>query len=172
MKAIFSPLLAVLGLLGAVAVAADDSASEARLKAGFIANFLLFVKWPQDPASLVLCSPGAERSREMLDELARISGPKRALTIRRVRSANALDGCHVVFVAAEQGAALPAVVEAAAGRPVLVIADLDGGAPLGAMLSLVTVGGDRLGFDANLTTARAAGLSLNARLLQLARRVY
>ncbi|MCK9389871.1 MAG: YfiR family protein, partial [Sulfuritalea sp.] len=71
-----------------------------------------------------------------------------------------------------QGGLLPAVVVVTADRPVLIIADLDGGAPLGAMLSLVTVGGDRLGFDANLTAARAAGLSLNARLLQLARRVY
>lgn len=172
MKVFWHTLLALLCLVDSAGVQAEESVSEARLKAGFIANFIQFVRWPHPPVPLVLCSLGTERSRELREEFAGISARYPALVMRWVRAASALDGCHAVYVTAEQGSELPAVLAATAGRPVLVIADLDGGAPLGAMLSLVSVGGDRLGFDANLSAARAAGLSMNARLLQLARRVY
>jgi len=172
MKIFLHTLLAVLCLLDPAGVTAEESVSEARLKAGFIANFIQFVRWPRNPVTLVLCGLGTDRSRELREELGGISARYPALVVRWVRALSALDGCHAVFVAAEQGSELPAVLAFTAGRSVLVIADLDGGAPLGAMLSLVSVGGDRLAFDANLTAARAAGLSMNARLLQLARRVY
>jgi hypothetical protein len=64
------------------------------------------------------------------------------------------------------------LLAAAAGQSLLIVTEFDSGAPLGAALSLVTTGGGRLGFDVNLTAARAVGLDFNARLLQLARRVY
>ncbi|MDP2826856.1 MAG: YfiR family protein [Sulfuritalea sp.] len=172
MKAIRQVLLGVLCLLGSVAVPAEESVSEARLKAGFIANFLEFVSWPKTPAPLYLCSFGSDRLGELLENLADTSRRGATLAIRRVRAVSELNGCHAVYVPAEHGSVLSAVVAATAGRPVLIMSDLDGGAPLGAMLSIVTAGGGRLGFDANLTAARAAGLAMNSRLLQLARRVY
>jgi hypothetical protein len=172
MKTIRQALLALLGLLGSISAPAEVSVSEARLKAGFIANFIQFVSWPQTPAPLYLCSFGSDRVGELLEYLAYTSPRGAMLAIRRVRTVTELNGCHAVYVPAEYGGVLSAVVAATAGRPVLIVSDLDGGAPLGAMLSLVTVGDGRLGFDANLTAARAAGLVMNSRLMQLARRVY
>lgn len=172
MKVFRHALLAVFCLLDSAGVPAEEAVSEARLKAGFIANFIQFVRWPRNPVPLVLCSLGTDGSPELREELGGISARNPALVVLWVRSVSALDGCHAVYVTAEQGGELPAVVAATAGRPVLVIADLDGGAPLGAMLSLVTRGDGQLGFDANLSAARGAGLAMNSRLLQLARRVY
>jgi len=172
MKVYWHALLAVLCLLDSAGVPAEESVSEAKLKAGFIVNFIQFVRWPRNPMPLVLCGLGTDRSRELREELGSISTRNPALVVLWVRSVSALDGCHAVYVTAEQGGELPAVVAATAGRPVLVIADLDGGAPLGAMLSLVRRGDGQLGFDANLGAVHAAGLGMNSRLLQLARRVY
>lgn len=172
MKAVRHVLLAVLCLLGSAGVPAAESVSEARLKAGFIVNFMQFVNWPRKTVPLYLCSFGSDRSEELLENLADTSRQGRVQAIRRVKTVSEINGCDAVYVPAELGSVLPAVLAATAGRPVLIMTDLEGGAALGAMLGLVAVGGGRLGFDANLTAARAAGLSMNARLLQLARRVY
>ncbi|MDP1610605.1 MAG: YfiR family protein [Sulfuritalea sp.] len=172
MKTVRQAFLAVLCLLGSTATAAEVSVSEARLKAGFIANFIQFVSWPQMPTPLYLCSFGADRVGELFEHLADISRRGVQMEIRRVKVVTELKDCHAVYVPAEQGSMLAAVVDATAGRPVLIISDLEGGAPLGATLSLVTRADGRLGFDANLSVARSAGLAMNSRLLQLARRVY
>lgn len=172
MKTMRQAFLAALCLLGSAVAPAEVSVSEARLKAGFIANFIQFVSWPQTPTPLYFCSFGSDRIGEMFDHLADISRRGAQLAIRRVKAVTELKACHVVYVPAEQGQVLAAVVDITAGRPVLIISDLEGGAPLGAMLSLVTRGDGRMGFDANLSAARAAGLAMNSRLLQLARRVY
>lgn len=152
---------------------AGEVVAESKLKAGFIANFLQFVRWPGNPARpTVVCGVGAERNGDALDHLqesiARDSLPR----VKRIRSLHEISGCQAVFLEAGQVGLLPPLVEANAGRPVLIITDFEGGAPLGATLSFVATGGGRLGFDINHAAAQAAGLSINTRLLQLARRVY
>ena len=166
-------LLALLSLVVPVAAPAAETYSEARLKAGFIANFLQFVVWPKNSSSLTLCSFGPDRNGDMLEHLADMAGGRGPmLGIRPVRTLSELGGCNAVFVGREEGSLLAGVVGTLAGRPVLIIADIEGGASLGATLSLVAIGGGRLGFDVNMTAAHAAGLQMNTRLLKLARRVH
>lgn len=160
-----------LMLAGSVATAAEVVA-ESRLKAGFIANFVQFVKWPGNPARTVVCGYGSDRSGDSLDHLKMSVARDLSLDVKRIRTIQDIGNCQVVFLDAGQVELLQPAIEASTGRPVLIITDFEGGAPLGASLSFVATGGGRLGFDVNHAAARAAGLAINTRLLQLARRVY
>lgn len=162
----------VFALLASSLVQAGEVVSEARLKAGFLANFMQFVRWPASPASLALCGFGADDGGDAIDLLRKSELRGVSLTLRRLRGVEDIAGCQAVFIDAAHAGRLSPMLDASRGRPILIITEFDGGAPLGAMISLVPTGAGRLGFDVNLTAAQAAGLSINTRLLQLARRVY
>ncbi len=151
---------------------AGELVSEQRLKAGFLANFMQFVRWPDNPNGLTLCGFGTDNGGDPIDLLRTANLRTAPLKLRRIHGTDELAACQAVFVDSAQGHHLRPLLEASQGRPILVITGFDGGAPLGAMLSLVPTGAGRLGFDVNLTAAQAVGLSINVRLLQLARRVY
>ncbi len=163
---------AVASMCVANVTLADGVVAEPKLKSGFIANFVQFVKWPGNPARTVVCGYGADRDGDALDHLKSSVARDLSLQVRRIRSAQEINHCQAVFLEAAQMGLLPSMIEASSGRPILIITDFEGGAPLGATLSFVSAGGGRLGFDVNLTAAQAAGLTINSRLLQLARRVY
>lgn len=161
-------------LLSANLAHAGEAVSEARLKAGFLANFMQFVRWPGNPASLTLCGFGVDNGGDAIDLLRKSDLRTMSLKLRRIRSVEEADDCQAVFIDTPHGSQLLPLLDVSVSRnrPILLITEFDGGAPLGATLSLVSTGAGRLGFDVNLTAAQAAGLSINTRLLQLARRVY
>lgn len=157
--------------MGDLAFAGEPLAEE-RLKAGFISNFIQFTRWPGNPASITLCGLESHLEGDPLSHLGAMDRRAPVLVVRRLKSLGELHACQAFFLDTANAARLPAVLGASAKQPLLIITEFDGGAPLGAALSLVATGGGRFGFDVNLTAARAAGLDINARLLQLARRVY
>lgn len=159
-------------MLGACVAKAGEVVAEPKLQAGFIANFVQFVKWPGNPARPVVCGYGNDRSGDALDHLKASIAQDSSPQVKRIRSIHDINGCNAIFLEAGQVALLPSVIEASSGRPILIITDFEGGAPLGATLSFVATGGGRLGFDVNQAAAQTAGLIINTRLLQLARRVY
>ncbi len=169
-------LMRFLGILAAIAVADISSASEIlaeeRLKAGFISNFVQFTRWPGNPSSIIVCSLESGHEADPLTYLKDVAQHAPALIVRRLKTLGELHVCQVLFLDSANAAKLPAVLAAGAKHPLLIITEFDGGAPLGAALSLVATGGGRFGFDVNLTAIRAVGLDINSRLLQLARRVY
>lgn len=163
----------VLPLLVSVLVATAFAAppDEPALKAAFLRNFIEFVRWPQDRAELVVCAYGSSEASLAVAALQGQQVQKSVLVVRHIARADAVGACDAVYLPAVEGAHLAAVIDQAHARPILVVADIEGGAQLGATLSLHETG-DRIGFDANHTAARAAGLRLGSRLLQLARRVH
>ena len=176
-------LLALCLLTPALGARAEDTASsggeslsEARVTAAFIVNFIQFVRWPQQITPLQLCVVGPEHVGDVLEALSNLNREKSALAIRRLRFSGEtsveIKGCHALFIPAVARSSLAQILKQTQGKPVLVISDITGAAALGVALGLVPVSGNRLSFDANFTAAREAGLILNARLLQLARRVY
>jgi hypothetical protein len=153
-------------------LAAGELPTEDRLKAGFVGNFIQFTRWPGKPDSIVVCGFDARPDDDPLAQLNGAEHHRSMLTVRRVKSVAEVRGCQAFFLDSANAARLPDLLAVAAGQALLIITEFEGGAPLGAALSLVATGGGRLGFDVNLTAARAVGLDFNARLLQLARRVY
>lgn len=162
----------IIAFLPGMFAVASETWGEERLKAGFIGNFVQFTRWPGSPARISICGLEAHQDADPLAHLGSADRNSLAVVVRRVKSVHDLNGCQVFYLDSSNAARLPNLLVAAGKRPVLVITEFDGGVPLGAALSLVFTGGGRLGFDVNLTAARAAGLDINARLLQLARRVY
>jgi hypothetical protein len=163
--------LALLWGSPAVRAAGEATVSEYQVKAAFLKNFVKFVEWPsQTPGSLTLCILGEDPFKDALKGTADV-GAGRSLTSRRIGGVGDAAGCQAVFVTAEQRKAIPEIVAALKGKPVLTIGDGEAMAAAGLMLSFL-VEEQKVRFEANLAPARSAGLTISSRLLGLAKTVH
>lgn len=166
-------LLAIaLPMLGLSAAVPAQTVGEGALRAAFLFNFAQFVSWPQESDVLRICAHAGDELGPALDALAGRKLRRMAVAVDRTQSVADLRRCHVIYVSPRAGDGLLRVIEATRGRPVLVVADVEGAAQLGAGLALFDTHDGRLGFDANFGAMRDAGLHPSSRLLQLARRVF
>lgn len=159
----------LLGCLPITAGAGDTS--EYRVKAGFVYNFIGFTDWPEGTGpELPVCVYGTSA---ISDELFRLNGRElggRALALRIPDDIEGLAGCRVVFVAASAAASLRRIATKLAAEPVLLIAENTGALADGAMINLA-ISQSRVIFSVNLAASRRSGLTLSARMLQLATEV-
>lgn len=162
-------LVMVAWLVPAVAVHAD--AAEAALKVAFLYNFTLYTEWPEPTPVFELCVAGKDDLGETLDALSRKEVAGRPIQIRRIpASTDVPASCQLLFVAAAESARLSRLLAPLANRAVLTVAEIDSSHPARPMLRL-SIQDARLGFDANQTAARTAGLRLSSKMLRLARSV-
>jgi hypothetical protein len=159
----------------AVALAAGSAhaqPSELAVKAAFIPKFARYVQWPaaHHPGPrqpFHLCVIGRDPFGSMLDRAAageQIEG--RAVTVRRIASADDAAGCHMAFV---RGATPPDTLRlllALRSRPVLTITDARAGPQRGMIHFTVAAG--RVRFFIDDAAAADRGLSISSRLLALA----
>jgi hypothetical protein len=151
--------------------AADPQFGEYQVKAAFLKNFVKFVEWPPPPsAALTLCILGEDPFKEALAGTDEVGGGRK-LTYRRIASIREAGGCQAVFVPFSQREALPEILAALEGKPVLTVGDGEGMAGSGLMLSFL-IEDQKVRFEANLAPARRAGLTVSSRLLGLARTVH
>lgn len=150
------------------ALAAAQTASPESLKAEVIYRVLMFVTWPPERETagrgLQVCTLGDGRVETALQALAGRPIRQLSVEVRRLGRADALLGCHLLYLAGPQ----PALRAPLAESPVLVVSD--GAAMLdhGAMINLQIEDG-RIVFDVDLDAARRAGLGVSTKLLRLAR---
>lgn len=154
---------------------ADEASSPEALKSAFLLNFLQFVTFPGGaPAAYQLCllagGPALPGLSESNSKLRTVRGLP--VNVREHVLPKDSGRCHLVYVDQSVRGQLAAVVEAVGGRPVMIVTDFPGGAPLGATISLVLREDGRMGFDVNRSAAQGQGLELSAQLLRLARRIY
>ena len=155
---------ALLPLLWSAAAAAEPT--DTAVKAAFLPRFARYVTWPasampkgSDP--FVLCVIGRDPFGAMLDDAARsqlIDG--RRIVVRRLDSAAAADGCHIIFVSGRTD-----VLSTAAG-PILTVTDASSGGTRG-IINFVIANG-RVRFFIDERSAAQRGLSISSRLLALA----
>jgi hypothetical protein len=165
--ALLSSLLAV-GIV--VAVRAQDSANENRVKAAFLYQFPQFVEWParvwRESGPVRLC---VATSQAMADELSRLVDGEdlndRKFEVVEVTGGTSVAGCHLLFVRA--GAAGRPLLRAATGRPILTISDDVQGLELGAVIAFRVVE-RRVRFEINTENARRNGVRISSQLLGLA----
>lgn len=162
-------------LAAALPPAAAQDLNEARVKVRLALSLARFTQWPagafaaaDDPLNVCV----VERSDLVAGAFREIAGQAvNGRPLRLVAPAPlAAAGCHLLFVHASSGPAGLGLVDAAAGRPVLTIGDLDGFAARRGMVELVNVN-DAIRMDVNLAAIRSGQLELSSRVLQLARRV-
>lgn len=146
---------------------------EVSLKAAFLLNFLLFVVYPgEPPPTWQICLLGADEMRSAIERLAPSRLHERGVQVRSGVAPGEARSCHLLYVDAAQRHQFAAALDAVRERPVLLVADVPGGAQLGATIALLVREDGRAGFDINLSAARRQGLQLSSQLLRLARRVY
>jgi hypothetical protein len=168
----------VLALAGRAPVRAQAPVySRPQVEAAYLLNFIRYTAWPVEAAPppeapLVVVVYRAPATADALEAIAaeeRVSG--REVEVRRAKTVAGLDreilGAHVLFVGeeADAGAALARV-----GDFVLTVGAAPRFGEYGGMFALASAG-SRVVFDANLDAIRASGLSVSARVLQLARHV-
>ncbi|WP_200171959.1 YfiR family protein [Ectothiorhodospira shaposhnikovii] len=171
MKSIARLALISIIYISLSALSLAENPTEYRLKAAFLYNFALFTEWPEQVGNtLNLCIYGLDPFGEDLIMLDHRQVGHRWIITHRVSTLPELPDCQVVFISRSAISQLPHVLSAVQGSPVLTVADSPGAMRQGVALNMVRQH-NRIAFEANLSAARAQGLSLSSRLLRLATEV-
>jgi hypothetical protein len=152
--------------------AAAPIVSTQEVHAAFTLNLTRFVTWPEtafkardDP--LVIGTFPRDPINEELDEAARgevVEG--RPIRTMRLQTLDDIAKCHVVFVSKGIGRQR-ALVERAAGKPILTISDADGFLELGGHVRFVP-GPARTALRISVDNLKASRLEGRAQLLRIA----
>jgi hypothetical protein len=162
---LFGVMLATLPLTEAQSQASLEYA----VKAAYLTKFVPFIDWPEgtfpDAATpLTLCILGNDPFGAAIDKAAAATGGGHPITIKRVASADLLDGCQMVF------AGDPSISEISLlqDRPVVTVTDSD--MPVRGLINFVTQN-NHVRFDIDEAAAEKDGLRISSKLLGLARNV-
>ena len=161
-------LCLAFGLSLSAAVAAR---SESEIKAFYLYNFIKFITWPSEPsdADINICIAGDNPFSSLTEKLNSLKARKRKIQL--VSAADiALSECSVMFLSESESNFYEELLASLAGKPVLTISDIGGFIEHGGMIGFIKVG-NVVRFEINLKSARAAGLEMSAKLLELASRV-
>lgn len=166
-------LLLSLGLcvvLVALLPTPSQASDELRLKSAFLYNFARFTQWPRTPEMgtsrlFELCIAGEAAFQSARETLLGQTVAGRPLRLRKVEDAAQTTTCHLLFVS-RVATDLPAPDMLA--RPgLLLVGERDGFATSGGTMNFF-LAGNKVRFEVNVQAARAAGLLLDSKLLNLA----
>jgi hypothetical protein len=164
---------AVLVVAIVALAAAAQGVAEYRVKAELLERFTRFVEWPSGAgrADFVIGVVGRNPFHTYLDELAssrRIKG--KTVRIQQIRGAADVTSCDILFIAASERAALPAILGQVGARPILTVGDTEGFATSGVAINFYNVG-ETVRFEINEAALSRHGLRASSKLLKLARLV-
>ena len=184
---IASRLLLALALLCAWPLAAaQERLPQEHVKAAYLINFVRYAEWPAGALAPDRYRVAVLRDRGVAaaaHEIAAAAGPVDGRTIEvlsldyevasprgRRRLREDLRDVDALYVGTGEAPRVFQILADAIGEPVLTVSDIDGFAAAGGMLGLAL---DRrhVVFDANPSAIQAAGLSVSAKVLTLARYV-
>lgn len=144
---------------------------EARIKAGFLYNFVKHTEWPSADKERVLCTVGQHLPNKVLDELDGLPLNEATLRIRKVDTPDQAETCHILFIGYSDRSAMSRWLNTVQMQPILTVSDIVGAGRPRSMINLFTEG-RHLRYDINNSNVRASGLKLNSRLINLADTVY
>jgi hypothetical protein len=148
--------------------------TEYQVKAVFLFNFAQFVDWPPSafasPTSpLVIGVLGNDPFGEALDEaVAGETVNGRPLAVRRYRTIDEIEDCHILFINPSSKTPVPAVLARLRERNVLTVSDAQEFARSGGVIEFITVG-NKIRLQINLDAARLANLTISSKLLKPSR---
>jgi len=175
------PHIAMLLLAAALALGCASSAwavpdsfvaSEERVKAAYLYRLLGYVEWPSgsfasSDAPFVIGVIGAEGVAEELEKVVagRFVGG-RSVTVKTIRSDEAIGGIHVLFIGQDERRSLRQLLRST-GNGVLDVTESDGALLWGSMVNF-RIDGGRVRFEIAPDVAQRAGLKMSAHLLGVA----
>jgi hypothetical protein len=167
----------VLVLLSVSTVFAADASplNEYELKAAFLFNFIKFTEWPADELGkpdepFIIGVLGKDPFGAALDKIieGEIVHNRKIVARRFPRMDEAAANSHVLFIGASEENNLSSILKLLDGQAVLTISEIANFAQRGGVIDLKKEN-NRIVFEINLLAAKRAGLSMNARLLKLAK---
>lgn len=177
-KALRVAVAALAWLAGSAwaSAAPPEPAPEYRVKAEFIERFTQFVDWapqlfPSDDTVFVVCAVGEGPLRAELDRVVRGRLKGHPARMRHLTRDEAVDGCHLLYIAPTERDALSKIVSQTRGKPILSVGDTTGYAAQGVIVNMFLDESSRVRFEINADVARESGLKISAKLLSLARLV-
>lgn len=146
---------------------------EYKVKAVFLFHFAQFVDWPADDftgerAPLIIGILGDDPFGPYLDEV--VSGEVikgHPLEVRRFRSPEDIDKCHILFINEEGLGQLRASLKHLQDRTVLTVSDNAAFIRAGGMIRFHSEN-SKIRLQINPEAARASGLTISSKLLRLA----
>jgi hypothetical protein len=158
-------------LLIPVAQVGAAAPTAVQVKAVFIFNFSHFVEWPvaafaSPTEPFVIGMLGGEQLAGQLE--AAVRGERvdaRPLQLRRFRSVEEVDDCHILFIGEDAGVPLDRVLQRLDGRSTLTVSDQNDASRRGVMIQLATER-NRVRLLINVEEAQEAGLTISSNLLR------
>lgn len=172
MKRVVIGWVSILCLVLAGFAAEGAVRSEYEVKAGFLYNFARFVEWPTENTEVFyLCILGVDPFGPVIDAIEKRDVRGRHVKVIRQQVFQPGMQCDLVFISDSERNTLPQLLADLARQPILTISDIEGFAEQGGMIELAQ-NEKRIQFLINHSAARAAGLRVSAKLLELARTVF
>jgi hypothetical protein len=171
--------LAALGVIcwgigGNLPALAAEAYSADAVKAEFLYRFAGYVEWPNDQprdAPFTIAVTAADGVFAELQQLAPgRTIQNRPVEIRKISAAAELQSVQILYVPSYTQQSARALLNAAIGRPILVVTDEAGGLVRGSIVNFVEA--DRhVRFEISLTAADRSSLKINSGLLSVAAHV-
>lgn len=166
------PVLYLMLLYAAV----SGAQTALQVKGAMLPKLVGYVQWPSNAfasadAPLVFAVFGKHPfDRQFAAALTGNVARGRRVVLREIQSLDDATNCHVLFIPADHKDRATELIEATAGLPILTVADIQGFAEEGGIINFAVVSA-KIRVEINRETALRAGLSIDARLLGVARLV-
>lgn len=153
-------------------VAGERNSEDSLLKAAFIYNFAKFTHWPQESwdapnTPLNLCTMGNDALVSNLSRLSKETVAGHPVSINTFDPGVEDSDCHILYIATSEHKHFTRFIQQTHDAPVMTISEIPGFAGSGGIIQLYREQ-QQIRFKINLGVARDRGLTLSARLLDLA----
>jgi hypothetical protein len=169
--AIFALILMLFGF--SQTVRAQGPSAEYKLKAVYLFNFLQYVDFPasafaSEKSPIVIGILGDDPFGRALDDMVAGESVKgHPVQVRRYARVKEVQDCQMLYISASESKRLNSILAALDNRSILTVSDADDFASRGGMIKLATEN-NKIRFRINVEAARAAKITISAKLLQLA----
>ena len=156
-------------LLFALVLTVCAQAQAHKYYAGFIYNFTRNMNWDASRQSgdFVIAVVGDSPVTQYLEQMAatKTVGTQKII-IKKVSSASAASGAHVIFLPSGQSSQLSSAIGVANSSKALLVTEASGLARKGAAMNFVQDGG-KVGFEINKSALSTAKIQINSKLESL-----
>ncbi len=167
---------ALISLLPSIAACEERQPLDPRaVEAAFLLNFTRYVAWPDEVfadehAPWRICVLGTDPFGQVLENTFKERRERgRGFRIERSDDPEALRGCQIVYVGYEVSASRHAALTRLQDQPVLTVSNAPGFLSEGGIVRFEV--SDYVGLSVNLDQARRASLSIQTKVLEVARAV-
>lgn len=175
---IFHALIASVAIfsISLSSVMAGEKDKEYLVKAAFIYNFIKFVQWPGDMAIAQrsifnICIVGRNDFGGATSVFK--EGSTSTLQLRIVHKPSwkgKADDCHILYISDSEKRHLNQILSATSKAPVLTVSDIENFVSQGGVIGFTT-DKNKVRLAINTKSAQAAGLEIDAQLLEIAKSV-